>query len=76
MFIEEEGYQRVEKFLEKLLGTQGYYIDPKIKEIPYQRSCLSQKLLAALDNYQKDKNFSALGIPRPTTVSITHSMRL
>jgi hypothetical protein len=50
MFIEEEGYQHVEKFLEKLLGTQGYYIDPKINEILYQRSCLSQKLLAVLDN--------------------------
>ncbi|HEX2472547.1 MAG TPA: hypothetical protein VHJ59_07335 [Nitrososphaera sp.] len=71
MSIEEQvDYQRVEKFLEKLLGTHEYYIDPKISEIPYQGGSLGQKLSEALDTYQKAKIFSVSRIPTPGIVTI------
>jgi hypothetical protein len=59
-----EGYRTVENFLKKLNQSEEYYIDSKGNEIPYQGGSLVQKLVAALDAYQREKSTSATGIPR------------
>jgi len=59
-----EGYRAIENFLKKLNQSEEYYLDAKAEEIPYQGGSLSQKLLAALDAYQREKSASVTGIPQ------------
>jgi len=59
-----EGYRTIENFLKKLNQSEEYYLDAKAEEIPYQGGSLSQKLLAALDAYQREKSASVTGIPQ------------
>lgn len=70
-----DGYRNVENFLKKLNQTDEYYVDPKANEIPYQGGLLAQKLVAALDAYQKEKSASATGIPQSDYV-IQHTVSL
>jgi hypothetical protein len=76
-----EGYRTVENFLKKLNQLEEYYIDSKANEIPYQGGSLAQKLVAALDAYQREKNTSATGIPQSDyiiqhTVSLINAARI
>jgi predicted RNase H-like nuclease (RuvC/YqgF family) len=76
-----EGYRTIENFLKKLNQTEEYYIDSKANEIPYQGGSLAQKLVAALDAYQREKNTSATGIPQSDyiiqhTVSLINAARI
>lgn len=76
-----DGYRNVENFLKKLNQTDEYYVDPKANEIPYQGGLLAQKLVAALDAYQKEKSASATGIPQSDyviqyTVSLINAARI
>ena len=59
-----DGYRTVENFLKKLNQSEEYYIDYKGNEIPYQGGSLAQKLVAALDAYQREKSTSTTGIPQ------------
>jgi primosomal protein N'' len=59
-----DGYRTVENFLKKLNQSEEYYIDSKGNEIPYQGGSLAQKLVAALDAYQREKSTSTTGIPQ------------
>lgn len=59
-----DGYRNVENFLKKLNQLEEYYIDSKANEISYQGGSLAQKLVAALDAYQREKSTSATGIPQ------------
>jgi chromosome segregation ATPase len=70
-----DGYRTIENFLKKLNQTEEYYIDSKANEIPYQGGSLAQKLVAALDAYQREKNTSATGIPQSDYV-IQHTVSL
>jgi phage shock protein A len=70
-----DGYRTIENFLKKLNQTEGYYIDSKANEIPYQGGSLAQKLVAALDAYQREKNTSATGIPQSDYI-IQHTVSL
>lgn len=76
-----DGYRTVENFLKKLNQLEEYYIDSKANEIPYQGGSLAQKLVAALDAYQREKNTSATGIPQSDyiiqhTVSLINAARI
>jgi predicted RNase H-like nuclease (RuvC/YqgF family) len=76
-----DGYRTLENFLKKLNQTEEYYIDSKANEIPYQGGSLAQKLVAALDAYQREKNTSATGIPQSDyiiqhTVSLINAARI
>ena len=76
-----DGYRTVEKFLKKLNQSEEYYIDSKADKIPYQGGSLAQKLVAALDAYQREKNTSATGIPQSDyiiqhTVSLINAARI
>jgi hypothetical protein len=76
-----EGYRTVENFLKKLNQSDDYYIDSKANEIPYQGGSLAQKLVAALDAYQREKNASTTGIPQSDyiiqqTVSLVNAARI
>jgi len=76
-----EGYRTVENFLKKLNQSAEYYIDSKANEIPYQGGSLAQKLVAALDAYQREKSTSATGIPQSDyiiqqTVSLINAARI
>ena len=76
-----DGYRIVENFLKKLNQLEEYYIDSKANEIPYQGGSLAQKLVAALDAYQREKNTSATGIPQSDyiiqhTVSLINAARI
>jgi hypothetical protein len=76
-----EGYHTIENFLKKLNQLEEYYIDSKAKEIPYQGGLLAQKLVAALDAYQREKIAAATGIPQSDyiiqhTVSLINAARL
>jgi hypothetical protein len=76
-----DGYRTIENFLKKLNQTEEYYIDSKANEIPYQGGSLAQKLVAALDAYQREKNTSATGIPQSDyiiqhTVSLINAARI
>jgi hypothetical protein len=76
-----DGYRTVENFLKKLNQLEEYYIDSKANEIPYQGGSLAQKLVAALDAYEREKNTSATGIPQSDhviqhTVSLIHAARI
>ena len=70
-----EGYRTIENFLKKLNQLEEYYIDSKANEIPYQGGSLAQKLVAALDAYEREKNTSATGIPQSDHV-IQHTVSL
>jgi septal ring factor EnvC (AmiA/AmiB activator) len=75
-----DGYRTVENFLKKLNQSE-YYIDSKVNEIPYQGGSLAQKLVAALEAYQREKNTSATGIPQSDhiiqhTVSLINAARI
>jgi hypothetical protein len=70
-----EGYRTIENFLKKLNQLEEYYIDSKAKEIPFQGGLLAQKLVAALDAYQKEKIASATGIPQSDYI-IQHTVSL
>jgi chromosome segregation ATPase len=75
------GYRIVENFLKKLNQLEEYYIDSKANEIPYQGGSLAQKLVAALDAYQREKSTSATGIPQSDyviqqTVSLIDAARI
>jgi hypothetical protein len=70
-----EGYRTVENFLKKLNQLEEYYIDSKANEIPYQGGSLAQKLVAALDAYQREKSNSATGIPQ-SDYTIQHTVSL
>jgi chromosome segregation ATPase len=70
-----DGYRTVENFLKKLNQLEEYYIDSKANEIPYQGGSLAQKLVAALDAYEREKNTSATGIPQSDHV-IQHTVSL
>jgi primosomal protein N'' len=59
-----DGYRTVENFLKKLNQSEEYYIDSKGNDIPYQGGSLAQKLVAALDAYQREKSTSTTGIPQ------------
>jgi len=59
-----EGYRTVENFLKKLNQPGEYYIDSRANDIPYQGGSLAQKLVAALDAYQREKSISATGLPQ------------
>jgi hypothetical protein len=50
-----DGYRTVENFLKKLNQLEEYYIDSKANEIPYQGGSLAQKLVAALEAYERDE---------------------
>ena len=76
-----EGYRTIENFLKKLNQLEEYYIDSKAKEIPFQGGLLAQKLVAALDAYQREKIASATGIPQSDyiiqqTVSLINASRI
>lgn len=76
-----EGYRTIENFLKKLNQMEEYYIDSKAREIPFQGGLLAQKLVAALDAYQKEKLASATGIPQSDyiiqhTVSLINAARI
>ena len=76
-----DGYRNVENFLKKLNQLEEYYIDSKGNEIPYQGGTLAQKLVAALDAYQREKSISATGIPQSDyviqqTVSLINAARI
>jgi hypothetical protein len=76
-----DGYRTVESFLKKLNQLEEFYIDYKTNEIPYQGGSLAQKLVAALDAYQREKNTSATGIPQSDyiiqhTVSLINAARI
>jgi predicted RNase H-like nuclease (RuvC/YqgF family) len=76
-----EGYRTVENFLKKLNQSGEYYIDSKANDIPYQGGSLAQKLVAALEAYQREKNTSATGIPQSDhiiqhTVSLINAARI
>jgi hypothetical protein len=76
-----EGYRTIENFLKKLNQLEEYYIDSKAKEIPFQGGLLAQKLVAALDSYQREKIASATGIPQSDyiiqhTVSLINAARI
>jgi predicted RNase H-like nuclease (RuvC/YqgF family) len=76
-----DGYRTVENFLKKLNQSEEYYIDSKVNEIPYQGGSLAQKLVAALEAYQREKNTSATGIPQSDhiiqhTVSLINAARI
>jgi hypothetical protein len=76
-----EGYRTIENFLKKLNQLEEYYIDSKAREIPFQGGLLAQKLVAALDAYQKEKIASATGIPQSDyiiqhTVSLINAARI
>jgi vacuolar-type H+-ATPase subunit I/STV1 len=76
-----EGYRTVENFLKKLYQLEEYYIDSKANEIPYQGGSLAQKLVAALEAYQREKSTSATGIPQSDyiiqhTVSLIYAARI
>ena len=76
-----DGYRTVETFLKKLNQSEEYYIDSKANEIPYQGGSLAQKLVAALDAYQREKTSSATGIPQSDyiiqqTVSLINAARI
>jgi phage shock protein A len=70
-----DGYRTLENFLKKLNQTEEYYIDSKANDIPYQGGSLAQKLVAALDAYQREKNTSATGIPQSDYI-IQHTVSL
>jgi hypothetical protein len=70
-----DGYRTIENFLKKLNQLEEYYIDSKANEIPYQGGSLAQKLVAALDAYEREKNTSATGIPQSDHV-IQHTVSL
>ena len=70
-----DGYRTIENFLKKLNQMEEYYIDSKANEIPYQGGSLAQKLVAALDAYQREKNTSATGIPQSDYI-IQHTVSL
>jgi len=70
-----EGYRTIENFLKKLNQLEEYYIDSKAKEIPFQGGLLAQKLVAALDAYQREKIASATGIPQSDSI-IQHTVSL
>ena len=70
-----EGYRTIENFLKKLNQLEEYYIDSKTNEIPFQGGSLAQKLVAALDAYQREKSTSATGIPQSDNV-IQHTVSL
>ena len=70
-----DGYRTVENFLKKLNQLEEYYIDSKANEIPYQGGSLAQKLVAALDAYEREKNNSATGIPQSDHI-IQHTVSL
>jgi hypothetical protein len=70
-----DGYRTVENFLKKLNQLEEYYIDSKANEIPYQGGSLAQKLVAALDAYEREKNTSATGIPQSDHI-IQHTVSL
>ena len=76
-----DGYRTVENFLKKLNQLEEYYIDSKANEIPYQGGSLAQKLVAALEVYQREKSTSATGIPQSDhiiqhTVSLINAARI
>ncbi len=76
-----DGYRTVENFLKKLNQSEEYYIDSKANEIPYQGGSLAQKLVAALEAYQREKSTSATGIPQSDyiiqhTVSLINAARI
>ena len=76
-----DGYRTVENFLKKLNQSEEYYIDSKVNEIPYQGGSLAQKLVAALEAYQREKSSSATGIPQSDyiiqhTVSLINAARI
>jgi hypothetical protein len=76
-----DGYRTIENFLKKLNQSEEYYIDSKANEIPYQGGSLAQKLVAALESYQREKSTSATGIPQSDyiiqhTVSLINAARL
>lgn len=70
-----DGYRTVENFLKKLNQLEEYYIDSKANEIPYQGGLLAQKLVAALDAYEREKSNSATGIPQSDHI-IQHTVSL
>jgi hypothetical protein len=70
-----DGYRTVENFLKKLNQLEEYYIDSKANEIPYRGGSLAQKLVAALDAYQREKSTSATGIPQSDYI-IQHTISL
>jgi hypothetical protein len=70
-----EGYRTVENFLQKLNQTEEYWIDSKANEIPYQGGgTLAQKLVDALDAYQKGKSISATTIPDDNIIAYAASL--
>lgn len=76
-----DGYRIVENFLKKLNQSEGYYINSKANEIQYQGGSLAQKLVAALDAYQREKSTSATGMPHSDyiiqhTVSLINAARI
>jgi hypothetical protein len=76
-----DGYRTIENFLKKLNQLEEYYIDSKANEIPYQGGSLAQKLVAALDAYEREKSNSATGIPQSDhiiqlTVSLIKAARI
>jgi hypothetical protein len=70
-----DGYRTVENFLKKLNQLEEYYIDSKANEIPYQGGSLAQKLVAALEAYEREKSSSATGLPQSDYI-IQHTVRL
>jgi predicted RNase H-like nuclease (RuvC/YqgF family) len=76
-----DGYRTIENFLKKLNQSEEYYIDSKANEIPYQGGSLAQKLVTALESYQREKSTSATGIPQSDyiiqhTVSLINAARI
>ena len=76
-----DGYRTIENFLKKLNQLEEYYIDSKADEILYQGGSLAQKLIAALDAYQREKSNSATGIPQSDhiiqqTVNLINAARI
>jgi predicted RNase H-like nuclease (RuvC/YqgF family) len=70
-----DGYRTIENFLKKLNQLEEYYIDSKANEIPYQGGSLAQKLVAALEAYEREKSSSATGLPQSDYI-IQHTVIL
>jgi RecG-like helicase len=61
-------YQFVENFLKKI-GSKEYEIDEsKAKAIPYEGGTLFQKLIDAVERYQREKSASAARTPTAGTI--------
>jgi hypothetical protein len=63
-----QDYQFVENFLQKIRSKEYEIDEPKSKAIPYEGGTLFQKLIDALERYQREKSVSAACTPTAGTI--------